>query len=81
MQLKNLVLAALAAVATAAPTDSEPEHHGCEPATYSCTRVAHNKPGWQVCNTSGEWVVCSLFSLSIFSLLPSPSLLPSFPFR
>lgn len=58
MQLKTLVLAALAAVATAAPSDADAQHHKCEPATYQCLRGGHHKPGWQVCDTSGNWQVC-----------------------
>jgi hypothetical protein len=44
---------ALAAAVTAAPAL---EARGCTPATYSCTADAQ---GWQVCDTTGNWVVSS----------------------
>lgn len=44
---------ALAAAVTAAPAL---EARGCTPATYSCTADAQ---GWQVCDTTGNWVVRS----------------------
>lgn len=43
---------ALAAAAFGSPTQDK--RWECKPATYSCT---HNHKGWQVCNTSGQWVV------------------------
>lgn len=55
--MKFIIVAAIATLAIASPN-----HYGgnkCKPATYSCTP---NAEGWQVCNTSGQWVVSFLFS-------------------
>ena len=50
--------------ALAAPTpDGTPSSGSCTPATYACLDDAS---GWQVCSTSGNWVVSS----------PSPLLYP-----
>ncbi|KAL2112571.1 hypothetical protein VUR80DRAFT_7184 [Thermomyces stellatus] len=54
MQLKALVLAAIAALAAAAPSEDAKGKWHCEPATYSCT-WHHGKPGWQVCDTNKKW--------------------------
>ncbi|QUC23390.1 uncharacterized protein UV8b_07631 [Ustilaginoidea virens] len=44
---------ALAALAAASPTGSD----GCKPATYRCDHHTQTgQPGWDVCNTSGQWV-------------------------
>jgi hypothetical protein len=50
---------ALAVAVNAAPTV---EARSCTPATYSCTGDAN---GWQVCDTTGTWVVSSSFLSSI----------------
>ncbi|SPO05317.1 uncharacterized protein DNG_08004 [Cephalotrichum gorgonifer] len=52
MQFKAVILATLAAVATASPT-SPPV--GCTPATYACTTSPAGKPGWKVCDTQHVW--------------------------
>ncbi|KID93795.1 hypothetical protein MAJ_10230, partial [Metarhizium majus ARSEF 297] len=44
-------VAALASVAIAAPGSEHSEQ--CKPATYRCDP---NVNGWDVCNTSGQWV-------------------------
>ena len=69
MQLKALVLAAIAAVAAAAPSDAEAQHWGCDPATYACT-WKDGKPGWKVCDTNEKWQVRSAFSLTLYPLAP-----------
>lgn len=67
MQLKALVLAAIAALAAAAPSEDAKGKWHCEPATYSCT-WHHGKPGWQVCDTNKKWQVC--LALPALQLLP-----------
>lgn len=76
MQIQTIIIATLAAVATAMPGKDdgkgyETGHWGkdggkdyagsrwgkeCKPIAYECTDN-HNKPGWNVCNTSGKWEV------------------------
>lgn len=69
MQLQTIVIAALAAVAAASPYEEKHGHGGdkdhghggghgrqCKPATYQCAE-SHGKPAWNVCDTSGKWVV------------------------
>jgi hypothetical protein len=53
------VLLALAAATSAAPTELE-ARQACKPATYACAwNPKANLAGWQVCDTSGHWVVSS----------------------
>ncbi|KAJ6440097.1 Maltose permease MAL31 [Purpureocillium lavendulum] len=57
MKAVAVILASLAAIATATPTGSNVV---CTPATYTCSKNPNTgKPGWSVCNTSGQWVVSS----------------------
>jgi hypothetical protein len=51
MKLFAVILTLTAAV-LASPT--EVKRQACKPATYACTS---NNAGWQVCNTSGVFVV------------------------
>lgn len=49
MKFITVAVAALASVVAASPFA-----HKCRPATYRCERSLR---GWDVCNTSGDWVV------------------------
>ncbi|MBE3048620.1 hypothetical protein IMZ48_40195 [Candidatus Bathyarchaeota archaeon] len=69
MQLKALILTALAAAAAAAPSAEVEGKHGCEPGTYDCRE--HGEPGWRVCDTNGKWRVrgsLSFFPMPRFSI-------------
>lgn len=50
----KFIIAALALAATAFAAPAEEKRGVCTPATYSCTP---NNAGWQVCDTTGNWVV------------------------
>ncbi|KAF4125710.1 hypothetical protein GMORB2_0954 [Geosmithia morbida] len=53
--MKSAVVAITCLAAMAAAVPGAPEK--CQPATYSCTvNPETHAPGWQVCNTSGDWV-------------------------
>jgi hypothetical protein len=56
--LKFLTILAIAAVATAVPTQShKPDPGYCAPASYGCaTNPKSGCPGWQVCSTEAKWV-------------------------
>ena len=51
MKFTAISLVALASFAAAAPNGGNKQ---CKPGTYACLP---NKSGWQVCNTSGNYVV------------------------
>lgn len=58
------------------PTKDQPEESPatadkCTPATYECT-LQSGKPGWNVCNTSGDWVVRSCYLPHSLPLSPRP---------
>jgi hypothetical protein len=53
----KIIIPALALIATAFGNPTEIKRWECTPGTYSCTQDNH---GWQVCNTSGDWVVSYL---------------------
>jgi hypothetical protein len=55
-------VAALASTAIASPTNPSQ----CKPATYRCEP---GKAAWDVCNTSGQWVVSILSSLVMTKLV------------
>ncbi|KAJ4152846.1 hypothetical protein LMH87_009366 [Akanthomyces muscarius] len=52
MKFIVFAVATLASFATAAP-EASGETTKCKPATYRC-QSSHK--GWEVCNTSGQWV-------------------------
>ncbi|KAG6005986.1 hypothetical protein E4U21_007479 [Claviceps maximensis] len=54
MKFLKVTIAALAGVAVAAPTDTQPGYETCQPATYRCDPDTTH-PAWNVCNTSGLW--------------------------
>ncbi|KAG5982850.1 hypothetical protein E4U55_001257 [Claviceps digitariae] len=54
MKFFTVTVAALVGVALAAPTDNQA---WCQPGTYQCDpNMPNGLPGWDVCNTSGQWV-------------------------
>ncbi|KAG6041452.1 hypothetical protein E4U41_004186 [Claviceps citrina] len=56
MKFFAVTIAALAGIAFALPAESS--HDECQPGTYRCDdHTASGQPGWDVCNTSKEWVV------------------------
>ncbi|EJP61182.1 hypothetical protein CRV24_000088 [Beauveria bassiana] len=52
MKLYVILLAGLAAASV--DVDAESAAARCKPATYRCDP---HRNGWNVCNTSGEWVI------------------------
>lgn len=58
MKFNPAIIVALAAVAAAAPDDTNPPK-ACTPGTYACTTDAK---GWQVCDVSGQFVVSEFTS-------------------
>ncbi|KYK57723.1 hypothetical protein DCS_04736 [Drechmeria coniospora] len=56
MQFLAIVIASLASIAAANPTPNSPPS-SCKPGTYECAvNSKTGQPGWNVCNTSSQWV-------------------------
>lgn len=56
MKFLALTITSLATIAAASPTD--PTGAQCKPGTYQCAKNSRTgQPGWNVCNTSSQWVV------------------------
>ncbi|POR38274.1 Uncharacterized protein TPAR_01532 [Tolypocladium paradoxum] len=55
MKFLALTIASLASIAAASP--QAPDSFKCKPGTYQCAKNPQTgQPGWNVCNTSGQWV-------------------------
>ena len=64
MKFITVSIFALASLTAASPAGNE-KHPKCTPATYKCSKDPQSgQPGWDVCNTSGAWVVSAHLSMT-----------------
>lgn len=61
MKTVAIAIVSLASLAVAVPADNTQQ---CKPATYQC-EPGNPSTSWDVCNTSGQWVVRTLMTFPL----------------
>ena len=56
--MQSIIALVVFAVAAVALPQRDAQTNTCKPATYTCaTNPSTHVPGWEVCDTTGHWVV------------------------